>query len=167
MNSTASRRVLFTVLFSLSAALGARAQISNVWNGGGADNNWTNGLNWVGGVAPANPSTNFVTLAGATRLTPAVNAGWTVLGLSIATNAGAFTQSGSNLTITGNAPGGVGPNIFVHSGPTNVVINADDFYTEADTKMRYGNALRQIKQDAATLARVAVMAVRSRRRGLR
>ena len=123
MNSTASRRVLFTVLFSLSAALGARAQISNVWNGGGADNNWTNGLNWVGGVAPANPSTNFVTLAGATRLTPAVNAGWTVLGLSIATNAGAFTQSGSNLTITGNAPGGVGPNIFVHSGPTNVVIN--------------------------------------------
>ena len=50
--------------------------------------------------------------------------------------------------------------------PTNVVINADDFYTEADTKMRYGNALRQIKQDAATLARVAVMAVRSRRRGL-
>ena len=50
--------------------------------------------------------------------------------------------------------------------PTTEVIDTTDFATEAESKMRYGNKLREIKRDPAALARVGVMAVRSRRRGL-
>jgi hypothetical protein len=39
-----------------------------IWNGGGADNNWSTGLNWSGGVAPANDGTAAIVLAGTTQL---------------------------------------------------------------------------------------------------
>ena len=47
--------------------------------------------------------------------------------------------------------------------PTDVPIQTDDFYAEAASKMRYGNAIRSRTQDAAALARLAVQAIRYRR----
>src|SRR6185369_6048690 len=41
-----------------------------VWNGGGTDNNWSTGANWVGSTAPANNGTAALQFAGSTRLAP-------------------------------------------------------------------------------------------------
>ena len=48
--------------------------------------------------------------------------------------------------------------------PTGLPILTGDFYAEADSKMKYGNAIRSMSGDAAALASVAVMAIRSARR---
>ncbi len=48
---------------------------------------------------------------------------------------------------------------------TGLPILEGDFFAEADSKMKYGNAIRRQTGDAAALARVAVKAIRSRRQG--
>jgi deoxycytidylate deaminase len=50
--------------------------------------------------------------------------------------------------------------------PADVTILDGDFFAEADSKMRFGNALRRLTDDPAALARVAVMAIRARREEL-
>jgi deoxycytidylate deaminase len=50
--------------------------------------------------------------------------------------------------------------------PTGLPIRLDDFFAEADSKMRYGNEIRKMTADAAALARVAVLAIGSRRKHL-
>jgi fibronectin-binding autotransporter adhesin len=78
-----------------------QASAQSIWNGGGADNNWTTPLNW-GGTAPTAGSA--LQFSGTTRLTPANNfaTDTTFNGISFDTTAGAFTLSGNRITLGGN-----------------------------------------------------------------
>lgn len=79
----------------------ARAAITT-WDGGGADDNFSTAANWVSNVAPPNNGTADLVFAGSTRLTPSLNADYSVASLTFNNTAGAFTFSntvGSALTI--------------------------------------------------------------------
>jgi autotransporter-associated beta strand protein len=69
-----------------------------LWTGLGADNNWSTGLNWLGGVAP-NPAGDTVTFAGTTRLTPIMDQTFVLSGLSFDTTAGAFSLTNASATL--------------------------------------------------------------------
>ena len=75
-----------------------------LWNGGGANNNWSTGPNWVGGTAPAT-SGNNVTFAGSVRTSPSLDASYSVTGLTFSNNASSFTigtANSSTLTLAGD-----------------------------------------------------------------
>lgn len=90
-----------TSLLKLSAACVATGLViaqsvtAQTWNGGGADNNWTNAANW-GGTAPV--ATNNLTFAGDTRLGPVNNftAGTVFGNITFAAGAEAFTLTGNS-----------------------------------------------------------------------
>ena len=70
------------------------------WTGGGGDDLWGTGANWQGGSAPANDGTADIVFDGDTRLTPSLDANWSVNSVTFAATAGAFTLGGaSTLTI--------------------------------------------------------------------
>ena len=87
--------------------------IGQTWDGQGATNNWTDGVNWSANVAPANNGTATPNFAGSTRPGPVVNVGYDVSGVTFDNAAAAFTISnsgGATLTlrgagITNNNPG--------------------------------------------------------------
>ena len=66
------------------------------WNGGGADNNVGNLLNW-GGTAPV--SNDDLVFSGTLRLTPNLVAALTIRSISFTNGAGAFTLGGAAYTI--------------------------------------------------------------------
>lgn len=73
------------------------------WNGGGADDNWSSSPNWAGGVAPGYAG-DTLTFAGTTRLTPNMEANYSVTDVTFDSSAGSFTigsTTGSALTLTG------------------------------------------------------------------
>ncbi len=72
------------------------------WDGGGADDNWGTAANWVGDAAPANDGSDDLTFNGTTRLTPAVDAPWSLSSIVFddTVAAGAFTIAGSDITFT-------------------------------------------------------------------
>lgn len=77
---------------------------SKVWSGGGADNNWSSNPNWQSGVAPGYVG-DAVTFAGGTRLTPDMNASYSVTGLTFDGTAGGFVLGSSGgyvLTLNGD-----------------------------------------------------------------
>jgi chitodextrinase len=77
---------------------------SFVWNGGGANNNWSTALNWAGGTAPGT-SGSILTFAGSTRPTPNLDATFSVNGLTVSNNASSFTfgtANSSTLTLVGD-----------------------------------------------------------------
>ena len=67
---------------------------ASAWDGGGTDNNWTTANNWNLNVTPANTGTVALTFAGTTRLTPRVDAAWSVASITFDNTAGAFTITG-------------------------------------------------------------------------
>ncbi|MGA2868384.1 MAG: hypothetical protein ABSF34_04385, partial [Verrucomicrobiota bacterium] len=70
-----------------------------VWDGAGADTNWSTSSNW--NVAPSFPQ--IVTFAGSTRLTNNNdNVGITLNGLTFDPAAGAFVLGGNDITLDGN-----------------------------------------------------------------
>lgn len=71
------------------------------WDGGGANDAWTTGANWIGDLPPATGA--ILRFAGSTRLTPSntLGAGATVAGIYFTTNAGSFTLHGNPATLTG------------------------------------------------------------------
>ncbi|MFM8434754.1 MAG: beta strand repeat-containing protein [Planctomycetia bacterium] len=83
--------------FVTLTAFTAHAQTTYTWDGGGSDNNWSTGANWIGGVAPARGSSTFVTFAGSTRLTPFNDQGdWAQLaGMTFASGASGFRIEGN------------------------------------------------------------------------
>lgn len=97
------QRARIAVLSGLVAAAGLR-QIAlatdYTWNGGGGDDLWGTGGNWVGGAAPFPSSTNSLIFSGSTRLTPQNNYGDgdDFFNITFDNTAGAFTigNSGSN-----------------------------------------------------------------------
>ena len=79
--------------------MAAAAPFSFTWDGGGANNNWTTGSNWVGNVAPTAANSSDLTFSGSTRPGATVNSGSTFQVNSITFDAGAtttFTISGGN-----------------------------------------------------------------------
>ena len=76
---------------------------NQIWNGGSlANDNWTSGANWLGGIAPHNADS--VTFAGSTRLTPNLDSSYSLGALTFSNNAGSFnigTANSSTLTLTG------------------------------------------------------------------
>lgn len=73
---------------------------AQTWSGLGADNNWSTGANWIGGVAPASSPTTVVTFQLPTpRISPAVDMPWIVNRIEI----GSYIVSGQPLTFAGAA----------------------------------------------------------------
>lgn len=74
---------------------------NDVWSGGGSDNTWTNGANWVSGIAPI--SGDYVTFAGTTQTNVNLVASFILGSLTFSNNASSFTitNSGSTLTLGG------------------------------------------------------------------
>src|SRR6266550_2914320 len=72
---------------------------AQTWNGAGANDNWSTIANWIGSTPPANNGTANVIFAGATRLTPNVDAAWNINSLTFNNTSGLFTISGSGITI--------------------------------------------------------------------
>ncbi|HEX4265844.1 MAG TPA: autotransporter-associated beta strand repeat-containing protein [Verrucomicrobiae bacterium] len=84
---------------------------TGVWNGAGADNNWSTSANWSNGL-PAFPA--VVNFAGNTR--PANNndlSGITLNGIIYDPAAGAFTLNGNDITLNGNISFGANPSTLV------------------------------------------------------
>jgi hypothetical protein len=76
---------------------------AQTWTGSGADNNWSTGANWAGGVAPTSSSTTQLDFGfGASRLTPVVDAPWTINRMSVV--AGGYSFSGQPITFAGVGP---------------------------------------------------------------
>lgn len=78
--------ILFTIHISTARA------VTRTWDGGGADNNWTSGLNWSGTAPGAGDDLVF---AGATRLSP-------VNDLTAGTSFAGFTFSSAGFSLSGN-----------------------------------------------------------------
>ena len=78
------------------------------WNGGGADNNWSTGGNWMGGTAPVTTigSVQKLDFGGTVRLAPAMNNSYYINALKFDSTAGAFVigESGNTLTLNGTLP---------------------------------------------------------------
>jgi fibronectin-binding autotransporter adhesin len=97
---------LLVATVSDTAALSAFVNIpltivagSDVWNGLGADNNLSTGLNWTNHTAPALVG-DSLQFAGSTRLTPNVDNNYTVTGITFTPTAGSFNISSSSSTLT-------------------------------------------------------------------
>ncbi len=101
---------------------GTSPAASYIWNGGGADANWSTAANWSGGVAPANNGTAAVVFVGTTRLAPNVDAAWDISSLTFSNTAGAFVLQGNVLNIRA---GGVTNN----SANSQIISNAITVYT--------------------------------------
>jgi len=77
------------------------AEASNIWDGGGGDNNWNTAANWDTDAVPIFPQA--LTFNGTTRLTSNNDlSGLTVNGFTFGTTAGSFTITGNAITLGGN-----------------------------------------------------------------
>ena len=72
-----------------------------VWDGGGANDNFSTAANWVGDVVPVSGAATPLVFDGSTRLTPNVNAAFQAQSLTFAATAGAFTIGGTYLMLAG------------------------------------------------------------------
>ena len=93
--------------FLLSTSVAFAGQRTHTWDGGGANDNWTNGVNWVGDTVRANPDANDnLQFAGSARLNPVNDfaAGTVFRSITFNSGAGAFTLTGNSLAIA-NAAG--------------------------------------------------------------
>lgn len=90
---------LLKVAFAAAAISSPIYADSYTWNGGGADDAWSTGANWTGGLPPASAADTALEFAGSTRLTPNADTSWDIGSLTFATGAGAFTLTGSTLNL--------------------------------------------------------------------
>ncbi|MDR3456935.1 MAG: autotransporter-associated beta strand repeat-containing protein [Verrucomicrobiae bacterium] len=77
---------------------------SEVWNGGGGNQNWSTNPNWASGSAPGLTGDSAV-FAGTAGLAPSMDNSYSLTGLSFSSSAGSFiidTANGSSLTLTAN-----------------------------------------------------------------
>ncbi|MHB1156720.1 MAG: autotransporter-associated beta strand repeat-containing protein [Phycisphaerales bacterium] len=93
------------------------------WDGGSVtSDNWSDAANWTpDGAPPIGDSTTIVRLQGSTRLTPVVEAPYTLAKLSFLAGADAFSLSGSTLTFSnGSSDGNI---IYNASSNTQTIAN--------------------------------------------
>ena len=95
------RRIRFLTTVASTLLLAPAAFAANTWDGGGADGNWSNNLNWDSDSLPNYGSP--LSFGGSTGLT-SNNDGATssIVGITFNSGAGAFTLSGSSVTLGGN-----------------------------------------------------------------
>jgi autotransporter-associated beta strand protein len=75
-----------------------------VWNGAGANDNWSTAINWVVGVAPTSGATTFLTFpAASARFTPVADAPISLNRIDV-TGASAYALSGQAITFAGVTP---------------------------------------------------------------
>ena len=101
----------------VSCALAVTAMAQNAtWDGGGANGDWGTAANWAGDASPFATSSTSGTLSFAGSMqTTATNeaAGRAVNGISFASTAGAFTLTGSAITLGGNVGFSANPSAVV------------------------------------------------------
>src|SRR5881397_1628003 len=78
------------------------AAFAQTWNGGGGNDNWTTGANWVGGVAPTGVATDNLVFTGSTRPTPNNNFPAATNFGSITFDTNGFAVGGSSITLNGD-----------------------------------------------------------------
>ena len=85
----------------LACTLPQSAQADQIWDGGGAGNNWTDAANWDSNALP--DFTQLINFNGAIRLTPNQNnvAPFLVNGIVFTAGAGGFTLNGNPINLTG------------------------------------------------------------------
>ncbi len=87
------------IMLALAFIAGA-AQAANLWDGGGANNNWNTADNWDDNSVPSFPV--GLTFGGTTRLTPNNDlSSLTVNGITFDSGAGAFVIGGNAITLGG------------------------------------------------------------------
>lgn len=100
---TVTDDTLPTALTDSDAATLTISAVSRAWDGGAStDDNWTSSENWTGDASPGLVG-DSVTFAGTTRLTPNLDASYSVTGLAFDNTAGSFnlgTANSSVLTFT-------------------------------------------------------------------
>src|ERR1700690_105514 len=97
--------ILIAGLAALVAATPAFAA-TWTWNGSQGNDHWTNTPNWTPAGGVANNGTADIIFGGTTRLTPDMNANWSVNSVAFNNTAGAFTLgSSTNSTLTIGAGG--------------------------------------------------------------
>jgi autotransporter-associated beta strand protein len=113
-----STRIGIICGLSLTASTAVAA---NIWDGGGADSNWSTPNNWNPNVAPTSSATADIQMAGLIGLTPNVDSNnpWALDSLTFNAGAGAFTVGGNQISIEGSTNSG----IFNSSSSTQIVNN--------------------------------------------
>jgi hypothetical protein len=112
MGKSSLGRPFLSILFILLAAEISRAE---TWDSGGANSNWSTGLNWNTNLAPANDGTANIFFGSGANTSPNVDTPWDIRSLTFNAGAASFALSGSALTIrngiTNNSPNlqSVGP----------------------------------------------------------
>jgi hypothetical protein len=92
----------------LLLAISGRDALAQTWTGAGADNNWSTGANWSGGVAPVSGATTAVIFGNSARTSPVVDVPWTVNSITFGTSPGSATPAyhltGQPITLAGASP---------------------------------------------------------------
>lgn len=81
--------------------------VFDTWNGNGANNSWSTGLNWSDTTAPTSGVLSKVAFGGSTRLAPDLNSDYLLHTLRFNSDAGSFTlgsTSAKTLTFAGALP---------------------------------------------------------------
>jgi hypothetical protein len=94
--------------------------VTEVWNGGGADEQWSTGGNWASGFGPV--SGDVLLFAGTAGLTPNIQNNYTINSLTFSNNAGAFnfTNNGSATLTLGGGVTNNSPNTQTFSVPVSL-----------------------------------------------
>lgn len=94
----------------LSGAANVLLTVTNigteVWNGGGSDDNWSSNPNWASGYAPG-LSGDSLTFSNTVRLTPNMETNYSVAGVTFDSSAGSFNIASANNSALTLTSGGV------------------------------------------------------------
>src|SRR6266581_2592960 len=126
----------FFISILLVAAQGVFAQ---TWNGGGANDNWSTIANWIGSTPPANNGTASVFFGGTARLTPNVDAAWSINSLTFNNTSGLFAISGSAITI---GAGGITNNdADLQTINNSIILSAPQTWNATAGPLSFGSAM--------------------------
>src|SRR4051812_16676795 len=98
VGSIGNRAFFISLLLVALICTGQTSAAVFTWDGGGTTNNWNDAGNWPV-TAPPSDGTADIVFAGALRLTPNVEAPYSILSLSFNNTAGAFNIGGTTLTV--------------------------------------------------------------------
>src|SRR3954451_24817497 len=108
--------VIATVV--IAAATAPTLAATWTWNGSQGNDHWTNTGNWTPASSVANDGTANVIFSGSTRLTPDMNANWSVSSVTFNNTASGFTLGSSTASILTVGVGGI-----TNSGSLGQIIN--------------------------------------------
>jgi len=126
-SNTLSATVTDTAALSSIANLPLNVIVGNdVWNGNGADNNFSTGLNWTNQLAPGLVG-DSLEFSGASRLSPNMDNNYSITSLLFDSGAGSFTIGTANssaLTLSGG---------IVNNSASTETVNVPVTFTSAET----------------------------------